>query len=88
MAASTLRIRVRLQPRAARNELAGWRDDPATGERVRIARVTAPPVDGRANAALISLLADEYGVPKSKVRILRGESARDKLVELPRPDRS
>lgn len=78
-----MRLRVRLQPRAAKNELAGWREDPESGERVRIARVTAPPVDGKANAALIRLLAKEYGVPKSRVRILQGESSRDKLVELP-----
>lgn len=78
-----MKIRVRLQPRASKNELAGWREDPATGQRVRVARVTAPPVDGKANAALIRLLADEYGVPKSGIHILRGESAREKLVEIP-----
>lgn len=78
-----MRVRIRLQPRASRNELGEWRQDPAGGEPVRIARVTAPPIDGKANAALIRLLAKEYGVPKSRIRIVRGESSRDKLIELP-----
>ncbi|MCO5315290.1 MAG: DUF167 domain-containing protein [Solirubrobacterales bacterium] len=82
-----MKLRVRLQPRAASNELAGWREDPETGERVLIARVTAPPVDGKANAALVKLLAKEYSLPKSKIRILRGESSRDKLIELDRAGR-
>lgn len=44
------------------------------------ARVTAPAVDGAANHALVRLLADELGVPKSAVRIVAGASARQKLV--------
>lgn len=78
------KVRVRLQPRAAGDEVTGWRDDPATGERVLVCRVTAPPVDGKANRALVKLLSREFDVPKSKIRIVRGESSRDKLVELPR----
>lgn len=76
------RIRVRLQPRASRNEVKGVAAGP-DGEDVLVCRVTAPPVDGKANAALIRLLAAEFGVPKSRVRIVRGETSRDKLVELP-----
>lgn len=45
--------------------------------------MTAAPVDGKANAALIRLLAREFRVPKSKIRILHGETSRDKLIELP-----
>lgn len=77
------RIRVRLQPKARSNEVSGWKEDPATGEQVLQVRVTAPPVDGKANKALIQLLARELAVPKSKIRILQGETSRDKLVELP-----
>ena len=77
------RIRVRLQPRASKNAVTGWKQDPASGDRVLQARVTAPPVDGKANKALIQLLAREFKVPRSKVRILQGETSRDKLVELP-----
>lgn len=44
--------------------------------------MTAPPVDGKANKALIKLLADEFRIPKSGIRIVQGETSRDKLVEL------
>ena len=77
------RIRVRLQPRASRNEITGYREDPATGDQVLQVRVTAAPVDGKANKALIALLAKEFGTPKSKILIVQGESSRDKVVELP-----
>ena len=77
------RIRVRLQPRASRNEVAGYKGDPNTGEQVLQVRVTAPPVDGKANKALIALLAREFKTPKSKIAIVQGETSRDKLIELP-----
>ena len=79
---SARRIRVRLQPKASRNELKGWKEDPESGERILQARVNAPPVDGKANKALIALLAKEFKTPKSKIRIVQGETSRDKLVEL------
>ncbi|MCB0871541.1 MAG: DUF167 domain-containing protein [Solirubrobacterales bacterium] len=77
------KVRVRLQPRASRNEISGYREDPETGEQVLQARVTAPPVDGKANKALIALLAREFSVPKSRIQIVQGETSRDKLIELP-----
>jgi len=79
---SNRRIRVRLQPRASKNEIKGWQEDPESGEEVLQVRVTAPPVDGKANKALTALLAKEFKVPKSKIRILQGESSRDKVIEL------
>ncbi len=45
-------------------------------------RVTAPPVDGKANKALIKLVADRLGIARSHVRIARGETGRDKLLEI------
>jgi uncharacterized protein (TIGR00251 family) len=69
-------ILVRLQPRASRNELTGMRDG------VLIARVTAPPVDGKANAALCKLIARRAGVASSRVTIVRGETSRQKLVRV------
>lgn len=65
---------MRLQPRASRPGLAGWRDD------VLVARVAAPPVDGKANAALCKLLAGAAGVPPSRVSVVRGLTSRDKTV--------
>lgn len=67
-------ISVHLQPRARSDELVGLRDG------VLIARVTAPPVDGRANQAVCRLLAEALGVRASRVAIVRGERARDKVV--------
>ena len=71
------RLRVRVTPRAARDEIAGVRDDG-----VLAVRLTAPPVDGKANAALCAFLAGRLGVPKSRVRVARGASARVKTVEV------
>ena len=68
------RIRVRLTPRAARDEVAGWQDG------VLRVRVTAPPVEGRANAALERLLAGALGLPKTAVRVVGGAQSRDKTV--------
>ena len=67
---------MRLQPRARREEIVGERGDTV------VVRVTAPPVDGRANAALVALVAKRAGVPKRSVRIARGERSRDKLVRV------
>jgi uncharacterized protein (TIGR00251 family) len=69
-------INVRLQPRASRSELTGLRDG------VLIARVTAPPVDGKANAALCKLIARAAGVAPSRVSVVRGASAREKVVRV------
>jgi uncharacterized protein (TIGR00251 family) len=69
-------LRVRLTPRAHRDAIEGVRDG------VVLARVRAPPVDGRANAALVKLVAKAAGVPASRVQILRGHSAREKVVEV------
>ena len=45
-------------------------------------RVTAPPVDGKANAALCALVAERAGVPPSRVSVVRGLSSRDKVVRV------
>jgi uncharacterized protein (TIGR00251 family) len=51
------------------------------GDRLRVA-VTAPPVDGAANAAVIEALADAFGVRKAAVTIVRGETGRRKTVRI------
>ncbi len=70
------RIRVRLTPRSARDELAGWQD----GE-LRV-KVTAPPLEGKANAALERLLAQVLRVPKTSVRVVAGARGRTKTVAI------
>lgn len=74
-----LTLRVRVQPRASRDEVVGITDG-----RLKI-RLTAPPVDGAANAGLVKLMARELGVPKSRVRILSGETGREKRVAIEQP---
>ena len=69
-------IAVRLQPRAKRDEVVGLR-----GEAIVI-RVTAPPVDGKANAALCRLIAKRAGVAPSRVEIVRGHTAREKVIRV------
>lgn len=51
-------------------------------EEALLVRVTAPPVDGKANAALCRLLAKQLGVPPTTVAVVRGSSARDKVVRV------
>lgn len=70
------RIEVRLRPRGHADELMGVVDG------VVQARVSAPPVDGRANRALCRLIAKAAGVAPSRVSVVRGEKARDKLVRV------
>ena len=70
------RIRVRLTPRSARDEIVAWQ-----GDALRV-RVTAPPVEGRANAALEKLLANALGLPRSAVRVASGARAREKTVAI------
>ena len=69
-------VRLRVQPRASRDEIVAWQDDA-----LRV-RVTAPPVEGEANAAVRSLLARTLGVAPSTVEVVRGDRSRDKLVRV------
>ncbi|MDH1009015.1 DUF167 domain-containing protein [Pseudomonas nicosulfuronedens] len=68
-----------LQPKASRDEFAGLH-----GERLKI-RLTAPPVEGKANAHLLAFLGKAFGVPKSAVKLEGGELNRQKRVRIPRP---
>lgn len=72
----TTRLTLRVSPGAARPGIIGRHGD---GWKVRVA---AAPEDGKANAAVIRLLADTVGVPARDVAILTGHASRDKTVEL------
>ena len=65
-----------MQPRASRTEFAGM-----LGDRLRV-RLNAPPVDGRANAALAGFVADSCGIARSRVTLDRGTTGRDKRLRL------
>ena len=69
-------VRVRLQPRSKRDEIVGERDG------VLLVRVSAPPLEGKANAALCRLLAKTAGVAAGRASVVKGASAREKVVRL------
>ncbi|MGN6147674.1 MAG: DUF167 family protein [Rhizomicrobium sp.] len=79
--AEALRIVVRLTPRGGRDAIDGWADD-ANGKRHLKARVSPPPEDGKANMALIALLAKSLDIPKSSIRLAAGETSRLKTIEI------
>ncbi len=72
-------LRVHAQPGAKVTSLAGMH-----GNRIKI-RLAAPPVDGRANECLCEFLAELFGVPKSRVNLLRGDTGRSKDIKIERP---
>ena len=76
MAASSTRLRVRVSPGARRGGVAGRVAD------VWKLRVTAPAEGGRANDAVVRLLADTVDVPRRRVTLVSGHTAREKVVEL------
>ena len=69
-------VEVLLQPRASRNELAG-----VQGGRLKI-KVTAPPIEGKANEKLCEFLADLMGIGKQRVELIAGHRAKVKRVSI------
>jgi uncharacterized protein (TIGR00251 family) len=70
------RLRLHVQPRASRSELAGRH-----GDAIKV-RLTAPPVDGAANEALLRFLASQLQVPRSALSLVAGGSGRSKVVAI------
>jgi len=71
-----VRVSVHVQPRATRSEIVGLH-----GAALKV-RLQAPPVDGAANEALVTLLAERLGVARRAVRVVAGASSRAKTVEV------
>jgi len=71
------RITLRVIPRAKQNKITTESDGT-----LRI-HITAAPVDGAANTAVIKMLAEHFGVPKTQIKIVRGDTSRTKIVEFP-----
>ena len=73
---SAVMLNIKLMPRARKTETVGMRDG-----RLLI-RVTEPPVDGKANAALCRYLAKKLGVAQSSITVIHGKTAREKTVKV------
>jgi len=71
-----LRISVRVEPRSSRNLIVGYQAG------VLKVKLTSPPVGGEANEQLIEVLSDALGVRKSSIRIVKGHSSKNKIVEI------
>ena len=69
---------IRVTPRASANAVAGERDG------ILLVRVTAPPIEGKANDAVVALLARALGTPLGAIQVVRGASGRTKRVSVPR----
>jgi uncharacterized protein (TIGR00251 family) len=70
-------LHVRVQPKARANAVKGWH-----GDALRVS-VTAAPEDGKANRAVIALLAEMFGVVPSSINLVRGAASRDKWFRMP-----
>jgi len=76
-----LLLKLKLQPKSSRDAFAGQQND-----RLRV-RITAPPVDGKANTHLLAWLAKQFGVSKASVTIETGQSSPLKRVRVKSPGR-
>lgn len=74
-----IRLRIFLQPKASRDQVVGLHDN-----ELKIA-ITAPPVDGQANAHLLKFLSKLFKVPKSRIQLEKGELQRHKQIFVPEP---
>lgn len=70
-------LKIRVVPRSSKNEIAETMADGTFKVKLK-----APPVNGRANDALIEFLSEEWDVPKSKIRIIKGLANRNKTIKI------
>ena len=75
-APTTCTLAIKAIPNAPRSEIIGW-----LGDALKV-KVHAPPVEGRANEALCEFLADALGVPRRTVTVLRGDTSRQKILQI------
>ena len=71
-----VRVGVKVQPRSSRNQVVGEQ-----GGALKI-KLTAPPVEGEANAALIEFLSAYLGLPRKDIKLVKGETSRLKIIEI------
>ncbi|PKM76331.1 MAG: YggU family protein [Firmicutes bacterium HGW-Firmicutes-15] len=71
-----VRLEVRVQPRSSRNQVVGEQSGALK------VKLTAPPVDGEANAALVAFLSGYLKIPRKDINLIKGETSRNKIVEI------
>jgi len=71
-----IRLEIKVQPRSSKNHIVGEHQGALK------VKLTAPPVDGEANKALVNFLANLFKIPKKNVTIIKGESTRNKIVDI------
>jgi hypothetical protein len=76
VAENSCTLPIKAIPNAPRSAVVGW-----LGDALKV-KVHAPPVEGRANAALCAFLAETLGLPRRAVTVLRGDTSRQKLVRI------
>ncbi|MFQ3549817.1 MAG: DUF167 domain-containing protein [Armatimonadota bacterium] len=69
-------LRLHVTPRSSRNEIIGFKED------VLYIKITAPPVDGSANSAIIKFLAESLKIKKNQIELISGEKSREKRVRI------
>jgi uncharacterized protein len=74
--ATRLRLRIKVVPKAATDEVIGW-----AGEVLRV-RVTAPPERGKANAAVLDMMSVALDLPRARLRLVAGTSSARKVIEV------
>ena len=72
------KVSVKVIPRSSKNKII-WEND------ILKVKLTSPPVEGKANKELIRFLSKVFKIPKSEIRIVRGEKSRKKIIELNLP---
>jgi uncharacterized protein len=82
MAEETITVLCRVSPNARQSQFTGWTAD-EKGRPVLLIKLHAPPVEGKANAELIDFLADSLGCTKSAITLVRGQTSKLKVIELP-----
>ena len=70
-----MRFKIKVVPNAKQNKVI------EEANRLKV-YLTAPPVEGKANKALVEFLSEHFGVKKNKIRIIRGEKSREKAIEI------
>lgn len=76
-----MKLAIKATPNARKSEILGWENDPLAGRVLRV-KIAAPPVEGKANKAIIAFLAQEWKLPKSAIVLQKGETGRIKRFEL------